>query len=243
MIKEFNDSSFSVMDDGRRRYTMNEKPREIFLRGCNEIATPLLSQGFKAKQKGQTISKKASKDITLEIYFQSLHRNTENNITIIPHINVFSKAVKEFDIKAYHNEYCIGRIYGNQLCYILGKEYKTWDLAKTNFPYTVSQLQNAIAYSVLPIFEVFYRSPDEIMQYSLEGKLDISLSYFLVFGDEELANLALQKKIEKSFNTGRMVEFFNRLSQMNQKDIDPNYNEFVGAGWMKMAYLQGLRLK
>ena len=222
---------------------MNEKPREIFLRGCNEIATPLLSQGFKEKQKGQIISKKASKDLTLEIYFQSSYRNSESNITIIPHINVFSKAVKEFDIKAYHNEYCSGRIYGEQLCYILGKEYKTWDLAKSNFSDTVLQLQNAIVDSVLPIFEVFYHSPEEIMQHCLEEKLDISLSYFLVFGDKELANLALQKKIEKSFNKGRIVEFFNGLSQMNPQDIDPKYNEFVGAGWMKMAYLQGLRLK
>ncbi|MDO5062806.1 MAG: DUF4304 domain-containing protein [Peptostreptococcaceae bacterium] len=222
---------------------MNEKLREIFLRGCNEIATPLLSQGFKGKQKGQTISKKASKDLTLEIYFQSSYRNSESNITIIPHINVFSKAVKEFDIKAYHNEHCSGRVYGEQLCYILGEEYRTWDLAKSNFSDTVLQLQNAIVDSVLPIFEVFYRSPEEIMQHCIEGKLDISLSYFLVFGDKGLANLALQKKIEKSSYKKRLVHFFNGLSQMDPKDIDPNYNEFVDAGWLKMAYLQGLRLK
>ncbi|MFC4805187.1 hypothetical protein [Filifactor villosus] len=116
-------------------------------------------------------------------------------------------------------------------------------MAKTNFPHTVSQLQNAIVDSVLPIFEAFYRSPEEIMKHCLEGKLDISLSYFLVFGDEELANLALQKKIEKSFNKGRIVEFFNGISQMNPQNIDPNYNEFVGADWIKMEYLQGLGLK
>lgn len=30
---------------------------------------------------------------------------------------------------------------------------------------------------------------------------------------------------------------------MNENEIDPKYNEFVGAGAFKMAYLQGLRLK
>ena len=31
---------------------MSEKIRDIFLKGCNEIANPLALQGFKSTQKG-----------------------------------------------------------------------------------------------------------------------------------------------------------------------------------------------
>ncbi|WP_230978116.1 hypothetical protein [Treponema vincentii] len=119
---------------------MSEKPRALFLKGCNEIAEVLIPHGFKAVQKGQTVSKKPNKDITLQLYFQSSHYNDENSVTIIPHITVYSKAVKIFDIKAYKNEYCTGIVWGKQLCYILGPEYKTWDLAKTNYARTVSEI-------------------------------------------------------------------------------------------------------
>ena len=87
---------------------MSEKPRALFLKGCNEIAELLIPHGFKAAQKGQTVSKRPNKDIMLQLYFQSSHYNDENSVTVIPHITVYSKAVKTFDIKAYKNEYCTG---------------------------------------------------------------------------------------------------------------------------------------
>ena len=63
---------------------MNEKPRELFLKGCNEIEEAMIPQGFKVTQKGQTVSKRPNKDITLQIYFQSSHYNNESSVTIIP---------------------------------------------------------------------------------------------------------------------------------------------------------------
>ncbi|UTC66791.1 MULTISPECIES: DUF4304 domain-containing protein [unclassified Treponema] len=222
---------------------MIEKPRDIFLKGCNEITAPLLLQGFKAKQKGQTVSKKPSKDITLEIYFQSSHYNDKNSIEIIPHIRVYSKAVKEFDITAYKNEYCSGIVYTKQLCYILSSEYKTWDLAKPNYSPTVSELQKAITDTVLPIFEVFYGSPEEIIQQSGKHGLHISLSYFLAFGYKDLAQQVLQTRINQSPHKKQYMNLYKSLSDTDKNTIDPKYNEFVGAGEIKMAYLQGLKLK
>jgi hypothetical protein len=222
---------------------MSKKPREIFLKGCNEIAEVLTLHGFKVAQKGQTVSKRPNKDITLQVYFQSSHYNDENSVTIIPHITVYSKAVKTFDIKAYKNEYCTGIVWGKQLCYILGAEYKVWDLAKTNYARTVSEIQKALTDTVLPLFDVFCKSPDEIIEYGITQKLDISLSYFLVFGGKETAEQVFQTKINQCRYKGQYMKLYNTLLNMKEDNIDPKYNEFVGAGEMKMAYLQGLRLR
>ena len=222
---------------------MSKKPREIFLKGCNEIAEVLILHGFKVAQKGQTVSKRPNKDITLQVYFQSSHYNDENSVTIIPHITVYSKAVKTFDIKAYKNEYCTGIVWGKQLCYILGAKYKIWNLAKTNYARTVSEIQKALTDTVLPLFDVFCKSPDEIIEYSITQKLDISLSYFLVFGGKETAERVFQTKINQSQYKGQYMKLYNTLLNMKEDNIDPKYNEFVGAGEMKMAYLQGLRLR
>ena len=222
---------------------MSKKPREIFLKGCNEIAEVLILHGFKVAQKGQTVSKRPNKDITLQVYFQSSHYNDENSVTIIPHITVYSKAVKTFDIKAYKNEYCTGIVWGKQLCYILGAEYKVWDLAKTNYARTVSEIQKALTDTVLPLFDVFCKSPDEIIEYGITQKLNISLSYFLVFGGKETAEQVFQMKINQCRYKGQYMKLYNTLLNMKEDNIDPKYNEFVGAGEMKMAYLQGLRLR
>ena len=222
---------------------MSKKLREIFLKGCNEIAEVLILHGFKVAQKGQTVSKRPNKDVTLQVYFQSSHYNDENSVTIIPHITVYSKAVKTFDIKAYKNEYCTGIVWGKQLCYILGAEYKVWDLAKTNYARTVSEIQKALTDTVLPLFDVFCKSPDEIIEYGITQKLDISLSYFLVFGEKETAEQVFQTKINQCRYKGQYMKLYNTLLNMKEDNIDPKYNEFVGAGEMKMAYLQGLRLR
>ena len=222
---------------------MSKKPREIFLKGCNEIAEVLILHGFKVAQKGQTVSKKPNKDITLQVYFQSSHYNDENSVTIIPHITVYSKAVKTFDIKAYKNEYCTGIVWGKQLCYILGAEYKIWNLAKTSYARTVSEIQKALTDTVLPLFDVFCKSPGEIIEYGITQKLDISLSYFLVFGGKETAEQVFQTKINQCRYKGQYMKLYNTLLNMKEDNIDPKYNEFVGAGEMKMAYLQGLRLR
>ena len=222
---------------------MSKKPREIFLKGCNEIAEVLILHGFKVAQKGQTVSKRPNKDITLQVYFQSSHYNDENSVTIIPHITVYSKAVKTFDIKAYKNEYCTGIVWGKQLCYILGAEYKVWNLAKTSYARTVSEIQKALTDTVLPLFDVFCKSSDEIIEYGITQKLDISLSYFLVFGGKETAERVFQTKINQSQYKGQYMKLYNTLLNMKEDNIDPKYNEFIGAGEMKMAYLQGLRLR
>ena len=222
---------------------MSKKPREIFLKGCNEIAEVLTLHGFKVAQKGQTVSKRPNKDITLQVYFQSSHYNDENSVTIIPHITVYSKAVKTFDIKAYKNEYCTGIVWGKQLCYILGAEYKVWNLAKTSYARTVSEIQKALTDTVLPLFDVFCKSSDEIIEYGITQKLDISLSYFLVFGGKETAEQVFQTKINQCRYKGQYMKLYNTLLNMKEDNIDPKYNEFVGAGEMKMAYLQGLRLR
>ncbi|EFS98120.1 hypothetical protein HMPREF1977_0603 [Capnocytophaga ochracea F0287] len=222
---------------------MSKKPREIFLKGCNEIAEVLILHGFKVAQKGQTVSKRPNKDITLQVYFQSSHYNDENSVTIIPHITVYSKAVKTFDIKAYKNEYCTGIVWGKQLCYILGAEYKIWNLAKTSYARTVSEIQKALTDTVLPLFDVFCKSPGEIIEYGITQKLDISLSYFLVFGGKETAERVFQTKINQCQYKGQYMKLYNTLLNMKEDNIDPKYNEFVGAGEMKMAYLQGLRLR
>lgn len=46
------------------------KPRDIFIKACNEIAIPFIAMGFKPSKNGQCL-KKISKDknLTFEIWF------------------------------------------------------------------------------------------------------------------------------------------------------------------------------
>ncbi|WP_230978115.1 hypothetical protein [Treponema vincentii] len=93
------------------------------------------------------------------------------------------------------------------------------------------------------MFDVFCKSPDEIIEYGIKQDFDISLSYFLVFGGKETAERVFQTKINQSRYKWQYMKLYNTLLNMNENEIDPKYNEFVGAGEFKMAYLQGLRLK
>ena len=50
------------------------KPRDIFIKACNEIAIPFIAMGFKPSKNGQCL-KKISKDknLTFEIWFVQVY--------------------------------------------------------------------------------------------------------------------------------------------------------------------------
>ena len=53
------------------------KPRDIFIKACNEIAVPFLERGFKSSKNGQCLKRiSKDKDLTFEIWFRSSVYNT-----------------------------------------------------------------------------------------------------------------------------------------------------------------------
>lgn len=78
--------------------------RTTFLEACSQIATLLKDKKFKVLQKGQTLKKvSVNKDLIYEIYFQSSYRNSDCDIRVLPHINIYSKKLKDWQIKQTGN--------------------------------------------------------------------------------------------------------------------------------------------
>ena len=73
------------------------KPRDIFIKACNEIAIPFIAMGFKPSKNGQCL-KKISKDknLTFEIWFRSSVYNSSCNVAIYPLITITCKNLKKW---------------------------------------------------------------------------------------------------------------------------------------------------
>ena len=71
------------------------KPRDIFIKACNEIAIPFIAMGFKPSKNGQCL-KKISKDknLTFEIWFRSSVYNSSCSVAIYPLITITCKLEK-----------------------------------------------------------------------------------------------------------------------------------------------------
>ena len=110
------------------------KPRELCEKAWQEIAGNF--PDFKVLGKGKTLRKIANnKDIIFEIYFQANRYNCESSVEFIPHINIYSKAMKKAGITGE------GIIYGGELSYLAGRKTGDWwRLAGARYTVTVRQI-------------------------------------------------------------------------------------------------------
>lgn len=140
------------------------KPKEIFNKACNEIATPFLDKGFKATKNGQCLKKiSKDKDVTFEIYFSSSVYNTSCSIIIYPLISIYSKSLKKWMQEQTGNINEDGLVYHNHIGYISPvKNYKHWELAGLSFDVSVKSLTALLEQYALPIFELFENRDESV---------------------------------------------------------------------------------
>ncbi|MFP3598107.1 DUF4304 domain-containing protein [Chryseobacterium sp. SIMBA_029] len=223
--------------------------RVVFLNACNEIAAQL--EGFKTLEKGQRLKKiSKDKDIYFEIYFQSSFRNDSSSIQILPHINIYSKILKKWQIEQRKNEYSQGLIYGNQIGYLTPfNNWKEWNLAGLSYKNSITEITESIQKYILSIFEIFSSKETAIAFLKNNGTKfnqwtedSISpLDFLLCFSEKETAEIFLNNFIDHCPYKRNILKLYENLKSENE--IDLNYSEFHGADAIKLAYVQGLKIQ
>jgi len=240
---------FSSIFVSTLNFSIVMETRTIFLNACNAIAEKLDS--FEIYQRGQRLKKISSdKDIFFEISFDSSFTNNSSHVTIIPHIAVYSKKLKKWQIENLKNEFSSGVIYAEHLDYITPyKTWKRWNLAGLSFEKSVNEITNDIQKYVLPIFELF-NSKENAIEFLKNNGTKFNkycentlapLDFLLCFSNKETSEIFLNNFIKNSDNNGKIVSFYNKLK--TEKEIDLNHSEFVSANKLKLAYVHHLSIK
>lgn len=223
--------------------------RTIFLNACNEIANQL--EGFKAFEKGQILKKSsADKDLYFEIYFQSSFRNESSSIQILPHINIYSKILKKWQVEHTKNEYSQGLIFGNQIGYITPfNNWKEWNLAGLSYEKSIAEITENIQQHVFPIFDIFNSKEKAIeflknngTQFNEWGEPSLlSLDFLLCFSEQETAELFLNNFVSHCPYKSKIIKLYETLE--TESHIELNHSEFFGADKIKLAFVKGLKIK
>jgi hypothetical protein len=223
-------------------------PRTIFLEACNDISNKL--GGFKVFEKGQRLRKSSTdKDLYFEIYFQSSSKNNSSHIQILPHVYIFSKALKKWQIEHTDNEYAQGLIFGEQIGHLTPyKNWKEWNIAGLDHDKTLNEITEQIKQHVLPIFDLFDSKEKAIdflktngpkfntwCEYSL-----LPLDFLLCFSEKETAEQFFNHFIDQCLYKKKIFKLYQELE--SDKKIDLNYSEFIGANKVKLAFTNGLKI-
>lgn len=225
--------------------------REVFLAVCNQINDGLAEFGFKASQKGACLKKISSnKDITFEISFQSSTLNSQGHIKLLPHILITSKRLKKW-LKAQTNDvYSNDIIYGNQLGYISHfQEWKSWNVSGNSQEKTILEVINTIKNYAIPIFNLFEDS-DSAIQFLISNgtkfnrytdKSLIPLAFMVCFASKDEAQLFFDNYLIDAQGKHLLLNLYQELTA--GKMVDLMYAEFADAFAVKLAFLQGLKIK
>lgn len=224
--------------------------RNIFIESCNKIADLLQDKHFNAIQKGQILKKKSkNKDIVYEIVFQSSFRNTNSHISILPHINVYSKQLKEWIIEQTNNSYSSGIVVAEHLGNITPyKTLKSWNLAGFSREKYIEEIAELLNNYALPIFDLFEEKTSVINFLAVNGQqfnkyVDDSLrplGFMIRFAPKEKAEQFFNHFINHCKFKRKIIELYKSLE--NSENIDFNYSEFMYASDIKLAYINKLKI-
>ena len=213
------------------------KPRELCEKAWQEIAGNF--PDFNIISKGQTLKKTSkNKDLTYEIYFQANRNNYECSVEFIPHIAIYSKGMKKANINN-------GFVFGGEMGALLGRTpFKWWQLAGASYKYTVEEISGLIREHIMPIFDDFEDTENNI-ENILNGKPIVHnlLYYVYYFGGKDKAEKYFNKILKEDKLKNKYISFYNKLKEMPKEEISQVCNEFNGAGLIQFAYLNGLRIE
>ncbi|ASK32439.1 hypothetical protein CEY12_21165 [Chryseobacterium sp. T16E-39] len=225
---------------------MNTKT--IFLKTCNEISDKL--ETFKTFEKGQRIRKiSIDKDLYCEVYFQSSSKNTSSYIQILPHIAIFSKELKKWQIEHTNNENVQGLIFGEQIGYLTPhKNWQEWNLADLSFEKSIHEITDQIKQYILPIFNLFSTKEKAIEFLKINGtKFNpyseyslLPLDFLLCFAEKETAQKFFNDFMNTCSYKSKIINLYQQLE--TKEEIDLNYSEFTGANKVKLAFINGLKI-
>lgn len=223
------------------------KPRDIFIKACNEIAVPFIEKGFKPYKNGQCLKKGANdKDLTFEISFHSSVYNSSCSIAIYPLISISSKSLKKWEQKECDNINSDGLVYQNHIGYLSPiNEFRSWNLAGLSYELSVKRIIELIENYALPIFDLFEDRDTAICfiaqhgccfnQYAKDSLL--ALPYMLMCAENEQAEDYFNHYLHSCKGRNRFINAYSQLEKNEVIDCGLD-NRFV-----TLAYNQGLKIK
>lgn len=222
----------------------------IFLEACAHIAFLLNDKDFKVLKKGQVLKKvSVNKDLYYEIYFQTSHLNSASHISVLPHLNIYSKKLKEWKIKQSGNPDESGVIYSNTLGYICPCGYKKWNVAGISGDSQIKQIAELLNDFALPIFNLF-----DDMQFAIDflkeqgtcfnkytEKSLMPIGFMIYYASKADSEQFFNDFIENCSYRGKIISLYKTLEGC--EDIDLNHSEFFTAHEVKLAFINGLKIK
>ncbi|WP_367867236.1 DUF4304 domain-containing protein [Pedobacter sp. WC2423] len=223
--------------------------REVFLAACNQINEGLAEFGFKATQKGACL-KKISKDLTFEISFQSSTLNSNGYIKLLPHVQITSKRLKNWLKTQTNDVYSNDIVYYDQLGYISHfQEWKSWNVSESNQEKTIAEVVNTIKTYAIPIFNLF-EDINEAIQFLITNGTKFNrytaqsltpLAFMLCMASKEEAQQFFDNYLINAPGKKLLLNLYKELAA--GKTVDLMHAEFVDAFAIKLAFLQGLKIK
>lgn len=223
------------------------KPRDIFIKACNEIAVPFLERGFKSSKNGQCLKRiSKDKDLTFEIWFRSSVYNTSCSVTIYPLITITSKSLKKWVQEERLNINNDDLVYHNHIGYLSPiNEYKSWNLSGLSYTISVKTIIDLLEKYACPIFDLFENRQTAIdfitqhgccfNQYTKDSLH--ALPYMLRYGEKEQAENYLNHYIHSNKCRNRFLKAYSQLEK----------NEVIDCGLDKcfviLAFNQKLKIK
>lgn len=225
--------------------------RDIFLAACNQINDGLAEFGFKASQKGACLKKiSADKDLTFEISFQSSTLNSNGYVKLLAHIQITSKRLKKW-LKVQTNDvYNNDMIYANQLGYISpSQEWKSWNVFGISQEKTIAEVVNTLKTYAIPIFNLF-EDINEAIQFLMTNGTKFNrytapsltpLAFMLCMASKEQAQQFFDNYLMNAPGKKQLLNLYKELAA--RKTVDLMHAEFVDAFAIKLAFMQGLKIK
>ena len=226
------------------------KPREIFLNRCKEISKAFIEYDFRPIKNGQYLKKISSdKDVIFEVYLQTSRYNNSASVSVKPQFSISSNELKKWMIIQTKNENSTGLIYSNSIGYVSPyKSFKEWNLAGATFNKNIQEIVRDIKLYILPIINIFENKTTAIEYLKINGiqfnefteKTLIPMGFVIYFGGKKDGEIFLKNYIETGKYRSRVKGFYKELETMD--NIDLNYNEFMGAAELKLAFINGIKI-
>ena len=193
-----------------------------------------------------------------EIFFQVNRHSSAKNLEVYPHIDITSKALKKWRIeKCFPNP--TGSIFHTFLAYITPRNPKyEWVISGLSQDNSVKEIAGSIINYAIPLFDVFVDTDNAVDKlceqiWGINNGLNsnithaLPLDYVLCFGSKEkaekLIETAIQKKVCSKMFIQKCYEEFEKQEMKTAKELFGLPQNGFGQEWVKMAFLQGLKIK
>jgi hypothetical protein len=135
-----------------------EKPRDVFLAACAEIARRFEPHGFRYAKSGPHLSRRSG-EFTFELGFASSHYNVAGaHVGLTVYAGVLSNALRKWRLDQHASrDDASNRVAGGMLQNLKpGMPVATWDVEDPRWrPGVLNDVQNAIEAAALPYFDLF----------------------------------------------------------------------------------------